>query len=257
MIRITENELRKLICESVRSILSEGYEVNEIGMIDYSCSFDEDGYKEWLDYNGLEDTQETLVQCYKEDIEYDLELFDSEYFYHMDYQRMYYDEMVDEYGEEIANEILKGCMEDGKGSLEPGYVVQNKNLDINNPEELDAEAMKLLKNGNYFKGARGYILHNGVVIYTESEHNMVSIIPNVEGTFHFIRLGNIRVLPNSIDMSAKPTPQQERTLMRVIRAYAQDVLYVDYMDTPKGDISKTYNNPNYEMIMRDINDIYR
>lgn len=254
-IRINEQELKKLIYESVKEVLTEGYDFNEIGQINYSYSFDEEEYMDWLEWEELEKSDETLLQFYKEAVTYNLDLLDSDTYHHMAYQDLTYDEIIDEYGERIADRILDDCMEDGEGYLEIGEILAD-DIDIHNPEELNAEAMKLLKNGRYFKGARGYILTNGVVVYTEAEHNMASIINGVDGTFHFISLGNIRVLPNGIDLAAKPTPQQERVLMQVIKAYTQETLYVDYMNTKIGNISKTYNRPNYEMVMRDINKVF-
>lgn len=253
-ITLTESELRRIIAESIKSVLNESYDFNEIGQIDYNCSFDKDEYVEWLEYEGLSESKETLLRYFKEEIQYNIELFDSETYHHMDWQSLYYDEIVGEYNEKIADEIVSDCIKYGKGSLEISSFI-SEYIDIHNPEELNAEAMKLLKHGNYFKGARGYILTNGVMIYTEAEHNMVSIINGIKGTFHFMSLGNIRVLPNSIDIASKPTRQQEIALMRIIKTYSQDTLYIDFI-TPNGETSKTYNKPNYEMVMNDINRVF-
>lgn len=254
---IGEQALKSMVRGAIKGLLSENTtpEFNEIGMISYTSSFDEDDYNDWLADEGLQPSDENLRQFFKEEVTFEIELFDSDTYHHMFWQNFCYDEIESEYGERIAEEILSDCMEKGQGSLEPMCYISST-VDVNNPQELNAEAMKLLKYGRYFKDARGYILTNGVMIYTEAEHNMVTRIDGINSKSHFISLGNIRVLPNSMDMARKPTPEQERVLVQVVRAYADGPLYVDFM-TPNGNESRTYNRPNFEMLMRDINSIYK
>ena len=166
-----------------------------------------------------------------------------------------YDDLEDLFGENMAETIVRTCMKDGSGYFETDDLYADEQVDINNPQELNAFAMKLLRHGEYFTGCRGFILSNGVVIYTEMEHNEVLRIPGIKSKFQFIELGNIRLLPNSIDIGAEPTPQQEQVLRQVIASYDGEELYLDIF-TNGGDIGVRYPRADYHYVLGEIDRFY-
>jgi hypothetical protein len=42
----------------------------------------------------------------------------------------------------------------------------DEEIDVNNPDELNSIAIKMLPHGDYYKDCRGFILTNGDIIYT-------------------------------------------------------------------------------------------
>lgn len=221
-------------------------DISEIGEFSYSWDFDEEEYEEYLQESGLENTRETLIQYIRDNVTFDLDFRDNEYFHSFAYESMMLDEIENEYGEELADTVLSDCMEDGEGSVET-CVLYSEKIDVNNPVELNRMAMKLLQHGNYYKNCRGFILTNGVVVYTPNEHNQCTVIDGIKNTFHFISLGNIRVLQNSIDIGKKPTNEQRSVLAKVISCYSNETLYVDVCNN-----SVTYTNPNWRYVLGEI-----
>ena len=128
----------------------------------------------------------------------------------------------------------------------------NETVDLNNKQALSDAAMARLKHGQYFKNCRGFILPNGVVVYTEAEHNMCTKIPGVKNTFHFIELGCIRLLDASVDLACPPTNKQWEVLSQVFDSYYGQRLDLDLMNKQIGAASKTYRELNPEEVTRDI-----
>lgn len=239
-------------------IIKEEADLSSVGELDYSCDFDEDEYKEWLEDNEYpSSTDATLKEYYEDYVTYDIELLDNETFHVFDHESLYYSEIEDEYGEKIANTILRDCMEDGEGKIETATLYDEEEIDINNPEELNDRAKKLLQHGNYYKDCRGYILTDGTVIYTPNEHNQVTVIDGVKNTFHFIKLGNIRVLPQSIDLSKRPTQQQRNVLRQIISSYEDETLYVDILPDNGQEIGVTYRFPDWRRVLNEIDRYFR
>lgn len=228
------------------------FDISEIGEIHCTLNFDEDWYNDYLQENGLSNSQEVFQNYVREQCDYEIEYYDSETFHSMgEYETMTIDEIEENFGSAIARDIFNECMDGREHSFEI-LAYQNDTVDINNPEELNAAAVKVLRHGGYFKGCRGFILTNGVVVYTESEHNNCTRISGVKGTSHFIELGNIRVLDHSIDICKKPTPQQIKVLWEVLDSYYGDVLYLDLLNKNIGNFSQQYQSCNPERVMNDI-----
>jgi hypothetical protein len=162
-----------------------------------------------------------------------------------------YSELADELGEQMIERLVGELLERSETSFETEEVYNNRNFDVNNPQELNSIAMKILNHGEYYKGCRGFILTNGVIVYTPAEHNMVSQIDGIEGTFDFIRKGNIRILHQSIDLCKEPTREQKETLREVIASYSDDKLYVDIF-TDDGTVSACYANPDWRRVLGEI-----
>lgn len=230
--------------------LDESYEkLNDYGMIEYSWDFDEDEYHEYLEENSLEDSAETLEEYIRDNVRFEVEFFDNEIFQHVKWEDYYYDDLEDAFDEKVARIIINDCKKSGKGKLEISCLYDDEELDLNDNEQVNDRAMKVLSYGKFYEGCRGFILTNGVVVYTPTEHNQCTAINGVKGTFDFIRMGNIRVLDHSIDIGKYPTEAQFRVLQKVIRTYSP--LYMDIISEGT-EISKTYERPNYEMVVRDI-----
>ena len=246
---ITEAQARRIINEV-------SYDMSEVGEIECCLDFDEDAYEEYLTDNELTDSMESRMSfvrdCY---IEYDVELKDPETYHTFAYERMTIDDIEQNFGAAIANDVLQDCM-DGKSHRYEPLAYDNEAVDLTNPKALSDAAMKRLKSGGYTKNCRGFILPNGVVVYTGAEHNMCSQIPGVQGTYHFIELGCIRVLDHSVDLAQPPTPEQRQTLQQVFDAYYGDTLYLDLMNKYIGAASKQYQELYPEEAFRDINNYF-
>lgn len=244
--------------------INEGYcssnlasiDLSDVGEVEYEWNFDEDDYNEWLLDNEFADSEEARKQYYTEELTYSVTYYDNETFHYMANDcNLTYDDLEELFGEDMAQKMLANCIEKGNGRFETIELYENETFDINNPQELDNIAMKLFSHGEYHKGCRGFILSNGVIIYTENEHNEVCIIPGIESKFQFIELGNIRLLPNAIDIGGEPTYEQEEVLRRVIASYSDDELYLDIFD--KGEeIGAVYIHPNWRYVMGEINRYY-
>jgi hypothetical protein len=242
-ILITEEQYRRLIKEYV--------DMSEVGQISFEWNFDDEEYQEWLEEAEYQNTEEALNEYIYDNVEFEIEFFDNETFHSMGSEYMSVSEMEDMFGEKVAARIIKDCREDGGGSMESSEMLQDEDFDVNNPEELNNIAKKLLRSGEYYKDCRGYILTDGTVIYTPIEHNQVSIINGIDGTFDFIRRGNIRVLQQSIDLAKEPTSAQRDVLRRVIASYADEELYLDILEQGQ-EISAKYINPDYRYVLGEI-----
>ena len=230
--------------------LNESYEeLNDYGMIEYSWDFDEDEYHEYLEEDSLEDSAETLEEYIQDNVRFEVEFFDNETFHQVKCEDYYYDDLEDAFDEKVARIIINDCKKSGKGKLEISCLYDDEELDLNDNEQVNDRAMKVLSYGKFYEGCRGFILTNGVVVYTPAEHNQCTAINGVKGTFDFIRMGNIRILDHSIDIGKYPTEAQFMVLQKVIRTYSP--LYMDIISIGT-EISKTYERPNYEIVVRDI-----
>jgi len=244
--------------------INEGYcfsklkniDLSEVGKIECETYFDEDEYNEWLTNEELIDSEEVRKQYFTDEISYDVTYYDNETYHFMenDYSVLYSD-LEELFGEEMAEKILKGCMQDGKYSFETYEIYENNTYNLSNCNEVNDIAMKLFRHGEYYKNCRGFILSNGVIVYTEAEHNEICLIPGVETKFQFIEMGNIRILPNSIDIGAEPTYEQEEVLREVIASYSEEELYLDIF-TKNGEIGAKYIHPDWRYVLGEIDRFY-
>lgn len=232
------------------------FNISEIGEILCTLNFDEDWYEDYLSENNLQNTPEVKNDFIRSQCDYMVEYCDSETFHSMGvYDRLTIDEIEEEFGEALARDVFNKCMDGNEHSFEI-LAYQNDTIDVNNPNEVNAMAERVLRHGRYFKNCRGFILTNGVVVYTEAEHNNCTRISGVKGTFHFIELGNIRVLDHSIDIGKKPTAQQYRVLQEILDSYYGDVLYLDIFDKSAGNFNRQYDFCNPDRVMADINSFF-
>ena len=227
------------------------FDLTEIGGINCTLNFDEDWYEDYLSANDIRHSEEALEQYVRDECDYDVEFLDSETFHRIGYETMTIAEIENEFGEKIAEDIFKDCM-DGKEHSYETLEYMNDEVDINNPSELASAAMKYLRSGEYSKNCRGFILSNGVVVYTDAEHSMCTRIPGIKSTFHFIELGNVRVLDHSIDIAVRPNGKQVSTLEEVLNSYYGEELYLDLCNKSIGHVSIKYNRCEPRTVLNDI-----
>ena len=237
-------------------LIIESIDLDGVGKVEVTWDFDEDEYLEWLSDNELENNEASLNEYILDYVTFELEYFDNDTYHHMGYDSVDYSDLEDGFGEKMASKILTWLKKDGQYDFETSELYNDEEFDVNNPDDLNRIAMKILNYGEYYKDCRGFILTNGVIVYTPAEHNMVSQIDGIDGTFDFIRRGNIRLLNQSIDLAKEPTREQREVLRRVIAAYSEEELYVDIF-SEGGEIGVHYYNPDYNFVMGEIDRFFR
>ena len=232
-------------------LITENINLDGVGEVEIGWDFDEDDYKDWLKEEGLDNNQENLITYISDSVSFEIEYFDNDTFHHMGYDYADYNDMVNAFGENLMPQIIDEIDNNGTYRIETSELYNSGEFDVNNPNELNNIAMKILNHGEYYKDCRGFILTNGVVVYTPAEHNMVSQINDIKGTFDFIEKGNIRVLPQSIDLSKPPTQEQRVVLRQAIASYSDEELYLDILDG-NGSYGTTYVKPDWRYVMGEI-----
>lgn len=232
-------------------LITEDLNLDGVGQIDFGWDFDEEGYREWLADMEYKPGDESYWQYIRDCVEFDVEYFDNDTFHHMSFDTVSYDDIEDTLGQYLAVDVIKQLQNNDHASIETSELYNSQEFDLNNPQELNKIAMQLLNHGEYYKGCRGFILTNGVIVYTPAEHNQVSQIRGVEGTFDFIRKGNIRILNQSIDLAKVPTQEQRNVLRQVIASYSDEELFLDIMGT-NGEASAHYYHPDWRFVIGEI-----
>lgn len=232
-------------------IITESFDLEGIGELEITWDFDEDEYREFLNDGLYHNTYAILMEYIKDNVTFSVETFDNDTFHHVGYEYVDYDDLEDVIGEIKLKEVVKELIDNGSSRFETLELYNQEEYDVNNPEQLNNIAMNILNHGEYYKDCRGFILSNGVVVYTPMEHNAVSQINGVRNTFDFIRLGNIRVLHQSIDLAKMPTKEQREVLRQVISSYSDEDLYLDIF-SEGGEIGCHYANPDWRYVMGEI-----
>ena len=235
---------------------SKTVDFSEVGKVEYQWDYFEDDYQEWLQEEGLQDSPEVKMEYIKDNVTFDVDFLDNQIYHVMGSEGgLFYDDLESVFGESMAERMLNDCIENGYGSFETYEMYENASYDINNPQELNDIAMKLLPHGEYYKNCRGFILTNGVIVYTEGEHNDVLMIPGINNKFQFVELGNIRILDHSIDIGAEPTYEQEEVLRQILREYDGEEVYLDIFHDGE-DIGVVYHSADYRYVMGEIDRFY-
>ena len=229
----------------------------DISGFTYEWDFDQEIYEEWLKENEYTHNEDVFMEYIIDNVMFTLFYNDHDTSQYMGQIDLDYEDIVKAYGENIAEEMVDVLGIEGKdeGEIEK-YDLFNEEIDVNNPYELNKAAMTILPHGEYGKGNRGFILTNGVFVFTEGEHNECSQIPGIRGTFHFLELGNIRVLPESIDIPSEPTREQEQTLAEIIRCYENEYLYITLFDK-RGEHDVRFIYPQYNRVLNEIDRFFR
>lgn len=129
------------------------------------------------------------------------------------------------------------------------------NMYSNDPDIYSAAKKLFPTYDEYFEGLRGFILQDGIIVGTEYEHNEITQLYGVESKFDFIRMGNIRIMPNSVDIGAEPTWAQREVLRKIINTYSDSNLYLDIF-SEKGETGCEYYHPNWREVLADIDRYY-
>ena len=202
------------------------------------------------DYESEAEMKDDMLHSYSWYIEY----FDDSFGEHLNDRgvEMDYDEIEDTFGSRILQQMMNGeGINRGGGSKELtiGANTTPKSMSL---KDVDDVAKRILPSTPFYIGCRGFILYDGTIVETLSEHNMVTSIDGIDNKFQFIELGNIRILDRSVDIALPPTPQQRRVLAQVINAYSVSEVYLDIMDNKRGSVSAHYNHPDYRVVLADI-----
>ena len=231
--------------------INESLSLEGVGELVITWDFDQESYEDWLEEMEYSNDSKAFMQYINDYITFDVELFDNETYHHMAYETCDYSDLEESIGENFAADAVNILKDRDEYRVETIEIYNSELIDANNPEELNARAMQVLDYGEYYKDCRGFILTNGVVVYTPTEHNQVSQIYGIKGTFDFIKKGNIRVLPQSIDLGMEPTAEQRSVLRKVIGSYSDEELYVDIIDG-NGSVGTKYTMPTYQRVMGEI-----
>jgi DNA-directed RNA polymerase subunit M/transcription elongation factor TFIIS len=253
IVTLNESQLHKLIIESINEALSNNIDFSTIGEVDYEWDFDEDDYNDYLTDNNLQSNTNTLLQYIKEDnVSFYIEYSDNETYHRCDAESLYYSELLERFGDKFTNEIIDNCIKCNKGSFETYRMFENDEYDINNPEQLNNQAKKQLPHGGYYKDCRGFILTDGTIIYTPNEHRNILMIDGIQSVEHFVKLGNIRIIKDMIDIKSIPTYEQKQVLSQMIRQYSDSTIYLDMYNYKTDKVGLKYNNPDYRKVLADI-----
>ena len=125
-------------------------DISEIGEFVYSWDFDAEEYNEYLQENGLVDSQEELMNYIEEQVSFDVDFLDNVTYHTFDSLSMSLDEIRGEYGDKLADTILKDCMNDGEGRIETELIIGDEDIDLNNDTQVNAVAKKLFQQLNRF-----------------------------------------------------------------------------------------------------------
>lgn len=197
------------------------------------------------DYDSEQEMRDDMLSCYEFSVDF-YDILGNQ----MNYGFIYlsYSDVCDIFGENIANKMInnEGIKRGGMSyELTIGVNRTPKSLSLEDVGEVAKQILPVVN--EYYKGCRGFILYDGTIINTELEHNQCSNIDGINGTFDFIRLGNIRILRDSIDVWKEPTKQQRNTLRIIINHFINDTLYLDIDNNPV-----KYFNPDYRQVLGDI-----
>ena len=214
-------------------------QVGEIICSAYDCL--ENELEDWLEDNSLQDSSDARKRFLKECGTFLVELLDNVTFHHCGYAELTYNDFIKSVNISLANDVVDECIDGDEHRFEILAYIEDDSIDINDSKQLNDIAKKLLPHGGYYRNCRGFILSDGTIIYTEIEHNQCSAIPGVKGTFHFLELGNIRLVKNSIDIATMPTYEQIKVLEEVLDSYYGNTVYLDMSQKGKEKKSLVFN----------------
>lgn len=252
---MTLNELSNAIGSMISKRLLKEYRMSgypllsDIGAFQFSCYNDPDNYQEWLQENNIEDSDQARRKYFMEDnVTVDMEFTDHETDHSFDSEEMWYSDIVKWYGQKLADYVLETCYnkEESEGRLEKAMLA-DESIDLEDDEAVNKFCRTYLPTGEYYKDARGFVLSDGTMVYTEAEHNEILLVPGLKDKFDFIKMGNIRVLPNSVDIGQIPTMAQARVLRQIIGSYEGDEFYIDVCDR-----GAKYYDPDPDYVLGEI-----
>ncbi len=234
-------------------------DVFQYGELVYECDFDEDDYQDWLEDEGRQGTFEDKLEYFKENVGFEVTYYDSETYHPMHTESYYsFDELEYDIDDEaMCQQILKDCMENGEGRLEPIMFV-NDDIDIENPSEVIKQATRLFPTSEYFKNDRGFILTDGTYINgigLDHSGAVQRISNKFKSHYDFARHGYIRC-GNGLEIGAMPTSEQFNVIRQVVRSYHDDEFFLDLINGGS-EYGCRYNDPNPQRVIGDIYNFYK
>lgn len=240
LIIITENQFHSVLENTkIKHLLHEWYE-NSVD-IDNVNSI-------WVCKNIIEGDEDDPED--EDYIEYEIQYLDNED-NSLGYDTLEYDDIVDKFGENMAQYIDTECSKKLGKDVYFTDLQDTSVSNLNDVNEVNALAKKLWTNGEWYPGARGYLLTDGTVIHfgDNTDHVSISMIDGMT-VGKFVSLGNIRIGKDSFQLEKEPTNEQYSVLRRLIASV--DTCYVDithytngtYADNICGN-SYTFKSPQY------------
>ena len=245
--------LRQHLLTEAASI-DDGY----YGGVNCTLNFDEDYYLDYLQENGLEDSPETKKRYAEEQCDWDVEYLDGETWHACDYKTMTFDEMVSDFGERLANDILNDCMDEREHSYEFSCYKDMDDVDVNNPVSLNAAAKKVMGKVDSPCGKfRGWILTDGTVLDAGWDHNACfRVSPQIRYREDFTRLGNIRFSDVSLEFGKYPTSEQLQMVRMYCEYHSNDTIVVDFLGGKNGRADRKYVGLDFSELSDDLYNYY-
>jgi len=247
---ITERQAKKILRHH---LLEAKYSPEDIGGVNCTLDFDEDAYVEWLDEYGLQDSPEVKTQFIKDYCTYNIEYLEAETFHCFDYEDLSYDEILDTFGNKMGMAMINDCMDGREHSFETLEYVEDEEVDLTNPEALNAAAKKYMRRVDNPTGQlRGFILTDGTVLDAGWDHIACTRIPGIESREQFVQLGNIRFSDTGLEFGKYPTGPQIDMLRMYCEYHQNDVIYVDVIDNKIGRGDFKYNGLDFDDLSSDL-----
>lgn len=172
------------------------------------------------------------------------------------------DELNDVLGTELTTMISnnEGHKSGNWYVIEDIISTRSFDVDNNDVEQVNALAKRLFSHSDiYHGGDRGYILTDGTILEfgPNIDHASISSVGN-QTIGSFLKLGNIRIGVQSMELATEPTYEQRKQIRRLVNYYQNEELYVDIITYDgEGMYGKTltgakYSNPDYRKVMGEI-----
>lgn len=264
---ISEQQAKELIdkyLDSERSaVLHEAKDLNGVGGINCYLDmtyYDEDEYQEWLQENGKQDTQETKLEYLKATCSFVVQYLDSMTMHPMGgYKDMSFDEIYENFGEKMGNDIVNQCMDGRDHEFELYEYMNSDEFDLSNTAEVNRRAKEIMPIVDNPCGRfRGWILTDGTVLDAGWDHIAACKISPSQLKYRedFTLLGNVRFSNVSLEFGKYPTWEQLRQVRQFCEYHSYDSIQVDFLGHQNGRQSKTYRGLDYTELCDDLNRYY-
>ena len=248
---ITEEQARRIA--KYQFLKEAKYGPEDIGGVNCTLNFDEDEYEEWLQEYNLSDCPEVKTQFIKDYCSYSVEYLEAETFHVFDYEDLSYDEVLENFGNSMGMAIINDCMDGREHSFECLEYVEDVEVDLSNPNEVNAAAKKYMRSVDSPTGQfRGFILTDGTVLDAGWDHIACTRIPGIKTREQFVELGNIRFSNTGLEFAVYPTGPQIRMLRMYCEYHQNDTIYVDLINPKIGRGDFTYHGLDYEDLSNDL-----
>lgn len=237
IIRLTEQDLRNIIQDSVNRLYESYYGTNvewdKVNAIVFTVSstYDQDELDDELADQEFESEEEK--QEYINDYQ-DFNTFFRCEFYDTDQEQI---GLIEEHPSELEDDLPKDLYQRiiKKYQESPQYDTRYEVYDILYEKYKDYEPEEAAKHffyttDEYSKGMHGYILQDGTIIMMSpgSDHNEITCVNGIESKWDFVMRGNVSIYENNVRIGQELSYSQERILRKLVASY--DEVYVDLFD---------------------------